>query len=166
MKHQAKLILLLVSIFILLMVALCCVLFILDAWDKHEDVPDVVQTFFDKFIDIDYSTEDGMSLFKETFYALRDFNLADATVENLSAEQNTWELYFHGADGDAVSYELVSLGKGFLKVVRYDVNGDMINPPIGVWYTLRGEYIDTWRIGLLEPFSRYSEESSLYEKGD
>lgn len=64
---------------------------------------------------------------------------------------NSWRTY---------TAELVS--PGFAIVRLQDQDGNDINPPIGFWFKIDSSSgtFEEWRVGRLQPFSRYDEEYS------
>lgn len=129
---------------------------------KIAPAPAIITEFLDAFIVEDYQPAKSLRLFYDTFYSLRDEELPEdaSLMDYYSTEQDLFEQVFYHFSPGFTGYELEQVATGFVKVTPIKLDGTLDYPSVGLWYTVKGKRIDTWRIARLQPFSRYDEEYS------
>jgi len=127
---------------------------------KAEEVPPVIPVLLNTLCSENYDSNAGLALFADSFYELRHVEITEDSnlMDDESGVQDVFELMFLGTPEVVASCDIVPLGKDILKVTRFNRDGDMVLPIIGMWYTMRGGRIDTWQLAELVPFSRYDKE--------
>lgn len=79
------------------------------------------------------------------------------------------QIYSYISETDGFEYEYVS--PNFIKFWTLDYSGERNQCPIGFWFTIKHNQIDTWKLCRLIPFSVYDEERAdeniieLWERG-
>ncbi len=127
---------------------------------RVDEIPAAIPVLLNTLCSEGYDSHAGLTLFADSFYELRHVRVTEESnlMEDQSNIQNVFELMFLGSPEVVASCSIESLGKGVVKVTRFNRDGDMVLPVIGMWYTMRGGRIDTWQLAEFVPFSRYDKE--------
>lgn len=130
-----------------------------------EEMPEVISNFLSEYLAEGYVTTEDSNVFHNYFDCLTEEELAaePGAGETELAFDQVFKIYSYGRK----SYKAVQASPGFVIVRLFDENEELMTPPIGFWYRLSADdsKISEWRIGRLQPFSRYDTEySELWEE--
>lgn len=139
-----------IIIVVVCIVVLAAIIRLLWLHNAPAQQPVAVSEFIAEYFDPNYVSTEEDNVFEKYFEESEEVEYAFDEVCKMWSPGYT-------------AYTVETVGDGFTIIRLFDVDGVQINPPIGFWYRCDNK-ITWWRIGRLQPFSRYdSEFSTLWE---
>lgn len=122
----------------------------------------VVTDLLDEIIREDYNASSAIYIFPKYFTSLEGQMPPpkSALMDYYSVEQDLFEQVVYKYTVGYKGYEVEAVTDEYVEISLINFDGSYDYPKVGLWYTIKGGKIDTWRLARLLPFSRYDEEYS------